>query len=97
MFHPDLTFVLVNIMLSIVSKIFLVVETKRYPYVMQLVSRSIAVGAREVLKNFPEARQTDKQTPFNERKKMGHFSWAISKSLEKIIVNLYVVHKVRKH
>ncbi|XP_029180106.2 uncharacterized protein LOC114947635 [Acropora millepora] len=50
-------------------------------------------GAREVLKNFPEARQTDKQTPFNERKKMGHFSWAISKSLEKIIVNLYVVHK----
>ncbi|XP_068739961.1 uncharacterized protein [Montipora capricornis] len=50
-------------------------------------------AAREILKKFPEARHADKQTPYNERRKMGHFSWAKSKSLDKTVVNLYVVHK----
>ena len=49
------------------------------------------------MKEFPEARQVDKETPYNERRKMGHFSWTVSKSLEKVVVNLYVVHKVSKH
>lgn len=48
------------------------------------------------MKEFPEARQADKETPYNERRKMGHFSWTISKSLEKTVVNLYIVHKVSK-
>lgn len=56
----------------------------------------VSVVARKVFKEFPEARQVDKQTPYNERRKMGHFSWTTSKSLEKIIVNFYVVHKVSK-
>ncbi|PFX28118.1 uncharacterized protein LOC111326621 [Stylophora pistillata] len=49
--------------------------------------------ARQLLKNFPEARQVDRKTPYNERRKMGHFSWTSSASSEKTIVNLYVVHK----
>lgn len=49
--------------------------------------------ARQLFKNFPEARLVDKKTPYNERRKMGHFSWTSSASSEKIIVNLYVVHK----
>ncbi|KAL9989607.1 hypothetical protein ACROYT_G004174, partial [Oculina patagonica] len=49
--------------------------------------------ARQIFKRFPEARQVDKETPYNERRKMGHFSWTASLASEQIIVNLYVVHK----
>ena len=56
----------------------------------------VSVEVRKILKEFPEAKQVDKETPYNERRKMGHFSWAVSKSLEKVVVNLYVVHKVSK-
>lgn len=52
--------------------------------------------ARRLFKRFPEARQVDKETPYNERRKMGHFTWTASLSSQQIIVNLYVVHKVCK-
>ena len=57
----------------------------------------VSVVARKIFKEFPEARQVDKETPYNERRKMGHFSWTINESSEKLIVNFYVVHKVCKH
>ena len=50
--------------------------------------------ARQIFKRFPEARQVDKETPYNERRKMGHFSWTSSQTSDQVIVNLYVVHKV---
>ena len=50
--------------------------------------------ARRIFKRFPEARQVDKETPYNERRKMGHFSWASSLTSDQVIINLYVVHKV---
>lgn len=49
--------------------------------------------ARQIFKRFPEARQVDKETPYNERRKMGHFSWTSSLTSDQVIVNLYVVHK----
>lgn len=63
-------------------------------YYCKLTFTYILVVARQLFKNFPEARLVDKKTPYNERRKMGHFSWTSSASSEKIIVNLYVVHKV---
>lgn len=50
--------------------------------------------ARRIFKRFPEARQVDKETPYNERRKMGHFSWTSSLTSDQVIINLYVVHKV---
>lgn len=54
----------------------------------------VAVVARRIFKRFPEARQVDKETPYNERRKMGHFSWTCSLTSDQVVINLYVVHKV---
>ena len=54
-----------------------------------------AAGAKSVFRRFPEARQVDKTTPFNDRRKMGYLSWTAGSADEnQVIVILYVVHKV---
>ncbi|XP_031568937.1 uncharacterized protein LOC116303521 [Actinia tenebrosa] len=48
-----------------------------------------------IYKTFPAASDVNKATPYNDRRKMGHFSWSLVNNGDKdqLIVNLYVVHK----
>ena len=61
------------------------------------ISIICAAFARGVYKQYPEARQIDRDTPYNDRRKMGQFSWTATEVLDRkqVIVNVYVVHKVR--
>lgn len=54
---------------------------------------------KTIYKTFPAASEVNKSTLYNDRRKMGHFTWALVNNgdKEQLIVNLYVVHKVRIH
>ena len=67
-------------------------------YKILLIIYFITVAlARNLYKLYPRAREVDRCTPYNDRRKMGHFSWIATDMFDKeqVIVNVYAVHKVR--
>ena len=51
-------------------------------------------GAYTIHKKFPKLAKLDQDTPYNDRKKLGHFCWLITES-DQLIIILYIIYKVR--
>jgi hypothetical protein len=53
---------------------------------------------KTIYKQYPAVSDVNKSTPYNDRRKMGHFSWVLNhnaEDMDQLIINLYVAHKVR--
>lgn len=54
--------------------------------------RAKGQGAYAIHTKFPNSTKLDQDTPYNDRKKLGHFCWLTTES-DQLIVILYVIHK----
>ena len=58
-------------------------------------NRAKGAGSYAVHHEYPEVAKLDQKTSYNDRRKLGHFCWLLTKS-DQLVVILYVTHKFPK-